>query len=45
MEVNAQEVIEQLLEQNKQLTLEIAVYRAKLGITAKSNNEEASENS
>lgn len=32
MEVNAQAVIAALLEQNKQLTLEIAVLKAHLGL-------------
>ena len=37
MEVNAQAVIAALLEQNKQLTLEIAVLKAHLGLVDQDN--------
>lgn len=40
MEVDAQKVIDALLEQNKQLMLEVAVLRAQLGIETLDEAEE-----
>ena len=37
MEINAQDVIDNLLEQNKQLTLQIAILRAHLGLASNSD--------
>lgn len=39
-EVNAQKVIDNLLEQNKQLTLEVAVLRAQLSLDDDVDTEE-----
>lgn len=40
IEVRAQDVIDQLLAQNRQLVAEITVLRASLGMTDESNAEE-----
>jgi hypothetical protein len=45
MEVNAQKVINNLLEQNKQLTLEVAVLRAQLEEDSSTTPEEESQES